>query len=72
LENVTISTLVYSNIEEIKMKKKEVEQMTISESCPKCNYNKLKYNNVQIRSADEGSTIFYECLKCHHKFTVNN
>jgi DNA-directed RNA polymerase I subunit RPA12 len=27
---------------------------------------------MQLRSVDEGSTVFYECVKCSHKFSQNN
>jgi hypothetical protein len=30
----------------------------------------MTYVNVQIRSVDEGSTLFYTCTKCGHKFTL--
>ncbi|MHA1207690.1 MAG: transcription factor S [Candidatus Freyarchaeota archaeon] len=39
---------------------------TVKVTCPKCNHNKAVYWQLQTRSADEGSTIFYRCLKCRH------
>ena len=48
------------------------ERTIINEKCPKCNYNQMYYYTIQIRSADEGSTVFYECVKCHYKFNQNN
>jgi hypothetical protein len=30
------------------------------ESCPKCSKQGLSYYTMQLRSADEGSTVFYE------------
>lgn len=56
----------------------EVEQevtekhATIEEPCPKCNYHELYFYTMQLRSVDEGSTVFYECPKCAYKFSVNN
>ncbi|XP_015371427.1 PREDICTED: DNA-directed RNA polymerase I subunit RPA12 isoform X2 [Diuraphis noxia] len=35
--------------------------------CSKCGHNQMSYAAVQLRSADEGQTVFYTCLKC--KFT---
>lgn len=36
----------------------------VDERCPKCSHIGMKYFTMQLRSADEGSTVFYECLKC--------
>lgn len=32
--------------------------------CTKCGHNQMSYAAVQLRSADEGQTVFYTCLKC--------
>ena len=45
---------------------------TVKEPCPKCNNPELKFHTAQLRSADEGQTVFYECAKCGYRFTVNN
>ncbi|EKX38496.1 DNA-directed RNA polymerase I subunit, RPA12 [Guillardia theta CCMP2712] len=44
---------------------------TVEENCPKCNNHEAKYSTLQMRSADEGQTIFYECTKCGHVWSVN-
>ena len=48
------------------------KKAVIEETCPKCGYGKMYYYVLQTRSADEGSTVFYECIKCHYKFNQNN
>jgi DNA-directed RNA polymerase I subunit RPA12 len=48
------------------------ERTIIDEKCPKCGNGQMYYYTMQTRSADEGSTIFYECVKCHYKFNQNN
>ncbi|KAL1900322.1 DNA-directed RNA polymerase I core subunit rpa12 [Ceratocystis pirilliformis] len=44
---------------------------TISERCAKCGAEEVRYTSVQLRSADEGSTIFYYC-DCGHNWATNN
>ena len=34
--------------------------------CPTCQYSRAYFMQVQTRSADEPSTIFYKCCKCKH------
>lgn len=43
----------------------------IAQVCAKCGSEKMYYKAVQLRSADEGQTIFYEC-KCGYKMTVHS
>jgi DNA-directed RNA polymerase I subunit RPA12 len=45
---------------------------TIEEPCPKCGHGEMYFYTMQLRSVDEGQTVFYECIKCAHKFSVNN
>ncbi|ORY31255.1 hypothetical protein BCR39DRAFT_527143 [Naematelia encephala] len=42
------------------------------EKCQKCGNIGLSYKVMQLRSADEGSTVFYKCLKCGDQTSVNN
>lgn len=44
----------------------------IDEPCPKCNHPEMHFYTMQLRSVDEGSTVFYECPKCSHTFSQNN
>jgi len=41
------------------------------ETCPKCGNPEMEYFTMQLRSADEGQTVFYECAKCGHTFSTN-
>ena len=52
--------------------KNHPKHATIEDPCPKCNYHELYFYTMQLRSVDEGSTVFYECPKCAHKFSQNN
>ena len=45
---------------------------TVKEACPKCAHPELQFYTMQLRSADEGQTVFYECAKCGHTFSQNN
>ena len=46
--------------------KKNLPTMEIN--CPKCGHNKAYYSEMQIRSADEPSTHFYQCEKCSNRW----
>lgn len=47
------------------------QRAVVNEECPKCKNPSMEYYTMQLRSADEGQTVFYECTKCSHKFSVN-
>jgi len=37
-------------------------------SCPKCPADSAYFYELQIRSADEPATIFYQCTGCGHNW----
>lgn len=57
-----------------KVKKEKVVLETIEQKCAnsKCDSNLCYYTARQMRSADEGQTIFYNCVKCGERFSLNN
>ena len=67
-------------IEEYKRHRGEIAQKqeqksvkaTIKHDCPKCDSKQAYYWTQQTRSADEGSTVFYQCVKCEYTSTQNN
>jgi DNA-directed RNA polymerase I subunit RPA12 len=48
------------------------ERAVVDEKCPKCDNKGLNFYTMQLRSVDEGQTVFYECPKCAHTFSQNN
>ncbi|EJD43376.1 hypothetical protein AURDEDRAFT_114723 [Auricularia subglabra TFB-10046 SS5] len=46
--------------------------LRVKEKCPACGHNEALAKELQLRSADEGSTILYTCADCKHRWTVNN
>ena len=59
--------------EEINNETEKMEKHAIiQEICSKCGHPELYFYTMQLRSVDEGSTVFYECPKCKHKFSQNN
>ena len=48
------------------------EHAVVDEPCPECQHPQAKFYTLQLRSVDEGSTVFYECLGCKHKWNQDN
>lgn len=48
------------------------ERAVVDEKCPKCPHKGLNFYTMQLRSVDEGQTVFYECPKCGYTFSQNN
>lgn len=44
----------------------------VERKCPKCGNHKMSYATLQLRSADEGQTVFYTCTKCKYKESENS
>jgi len=45
---------------------------TVDEKCPQCGHEGMEFYTMQLRSADEGQTVFYECPDCKYKYSQNN
>mmetsp|Transcript_60612 Transcript_60612/g.179700 ORF Transcript_60612/g.179700 Transcript_60612/m.179700 type:complete len:118 (-) Transcript_60612:3890-4243(-) len=45
---------------------------TVEEPCVKCGAPEVGFYTLQLRSVDEGQTVFYECPNCKHTWSINN
>ena len=50
----------------------EPTRATVEEPCVKCGHGIVGFYTVQMRSVDEGQTVFYECPQCKHTWSINN
>ena len=68
LNGIVISSveIVYNPIEKRKKQKQSEDNFgpTVERTCSACGHNEMTYKTQQMRSADEGMTIFYYCVKC--------
>ncbi|XP_077285739.1 RNA polymerase I subunit RpI12 [Arctopsyche grandis] len=53
-------------------KEADLEGPVVERKCPACSNEKMSYATLQLRSADEGQTVFYTCTKCKFKETENS
>lgn len=42
----------------------EADGPVVERRCPQCQNDQMSYATLQLRSADEGQTVFYTCTKC--------
>eukprot|EP00042_Codosiga_hollandica_P018440 m.54229 g.54229 ORF g.54229 m.54229 type:complete len:128 (+) comp48712_c0_seq2:120-503(+) len=64
-KNVTRSRDLELKFAHVNVKSNEGHKLdaTISEECPQCGAQEMSFTTAQLRSADEGQTVFYAC-KC--------
>ncbi len=60
----------HSEVQNIDAESLQVEAV-ISKTCPDCQRGEMFYHTKQLRSADEGTTVFYRCV-CGYKEIQNN
>ena len=69
----TFYSVVFNKKESTKKRKvKDEDGPVIDRTCPKCGHDKMSYAALQLRSADEGQTVFFTCLKCKYKESENS
>ena len=59
--------IVYNQIEKKHRKQPQNQDNfgpTVERICSSCGHNEMTYKTQQMRSADEGMSIFYYCIKC--------
>ncbi|KAL9894984.1 DNA-directed RNA polymerase I subunit RPA12 [Glossina fuscipes] len=67
----------YYDPEMLSRKKKQKEEdepegPIVERKCSKCGCETMTYATLQLRSADEGQTVFYTCTKCKSKEVENS
>ncbi|KAK3940666.1 hypothetical protein QBC46DRAFT_384732 [Diplogelasinospora grovesii] len=60
-----------SIVQTVERHKIQTERVDPNMDCAKCGRRGIRYTEMQTRSADEGSTIIYNC-DCGEKWTMNN
>ncbi|KAI9858307.1 MAG: DNA-directed RNA polymerase I core subunit rpa12 [Trichoglossum hirsutum] len=56
----------HSNIQTLEAEDVQTEAL-IRQTCSECGCEEMRYYVLQLRSADEGSTVFFTCPRCNHK-----
>ena len=69
-DQVVEYTIHFNNYDPEKVIKAKEEKESVPDGpvverkCSKCGHDKMSYATLQLRSADEGQTVFFTCLKC--------
>tara|TARA_Y100000389_G_scaffold186685_1_gene207305 strand:+ start:3979 stop:4500 length:522 start_codon:yes stop_codon:yes gene_type:complete len=76
MESTNIFPEIWNNILDMKMKQEEnfhnSKQVAKTDvfKCGKCKKRECSYYELQVRSADESSTIFVTCLNCGNRWRI--
>lgn len=62
--NFTIPFNTYSKSKNVAKKEEGPDGPIVERTCPQCGNDKMSYATLQLRSADEGQTVFFTCTKC--------
>lgn len=62
----------YKEESKLKANRSRTEGPVVERRCPRCGCDTMSYASLQLRSADEGQTVFYTCTKCQFKETENS
>jgi DNA-directed RNA polymerase subunit M/transcription elongation factor TFIIS len=50
---------------------KPQSRASVDDPCPRCKNPTMYFYTMQMRSVDEGQTVFYECPKCSYTYNTN-
>ena len=62
----------HSDVQKVDDDAAGVQEQTIKQPCEKCGVQEVRFYTLQLRSVDEGTTVFYSCPACGHKWSANN
>ncbi|XP_026203269.1 DNA-directed RNA polymerase I subunit RPA12 isoform X1 [Anabas testudineus] len=66
------STVIFNPVEQSSVvledeEDTELKGPVIDRRCSRCNKEGMVYHTRQMRSADEGQTVFFTCIHCRHQ-----
>ena len=67
----SLRTRLRSDLKEVSQSEMRTDS-EINMTCEDCGSTKVRYYTQQLRSADEGTTVFYTCPECGKKWNTNN
>ncbi|EMF09752.1 DNA-directed RNA polymerase I 13.7 kDa polypeptide [Sphaerulina musiva SO2202] len=67
-----LRTKLQGNVQSVSEEELQKNGQKISQTCPECASPEMYFTALQLRSADEGTTVFYVCHECGHRYKEDN